>query len=129
MKKIFSKSLLFTFIAGLVLVTGCLFVFKIHEADTLAKVLTSFCNSMFIVGGLLMFFGLLIWCTNHGAFVGLQYGFKRIFEKRRFQAAFEARQSYSEYRESKMAKHRPYADYIIVGVFFIIISIVIYFFI
>ena len=86
MKNIDKKALLISSIIAVLLVTGCLFIYKIHQATTKAEVLTSICNSFFVVGGVYVLFGGLTWCSNHGAFIGLQYGFKRIFEKRRFES-------------------------------------------
>lgn len=124
MKKIDKKKLIILYAIGVLLVGGCLFVFKILEADTAKLVLTSFCNSFFVVGGILMFLGLAIWCANHGAFVGLTYSWKRIFEKRRSEKAFQKRQKYSEYRESRLAKQKEFLHFIVVGVSFILISLV-----
>ena len=123
MKKINLKKLLILTVVSVALIVGCLFIFKIHEADTTAKVLTSICNSFFVVGGIILCLGLLTWCTNHGAFVGLMYGFKTIFERRRFEKSFQQRQSYAEYRESKLAKQKEFLHFILVGVVYLLISI------
>lgn len=129
MKNINLKKLLITTCVSIVLVVGCLFIFKIHEADTSAKVLTSICNSFFVVGGIVLCLGLLTWCSNHGAFIGLMYGFKTIFERRRFEKSFQQRQSYGEYRASKLAKQKDFLHLILVGVAFLLISIIIMLFI
>lgn len=124
MKKCDIKSLLILYGISVVLVVGCLFIYKIHKADTVESVLTAICNSFFVVGGIILCLGLLILCGNKGAFIGLTYGFKRIFEKRRFEKSFQERQSFGEYRASKLEKQKPYLHFIIVGVSYIIISIV-----
>ncbi len=129
MKNIDKKALLISSIIAVLLVTGCLFIYKIHQATTKAEVLTSICNSFFVVGGVYVLFGALTWCSNHGAFIGLQYGFKRIFEKRRFEKSFENRQPYMEYRDSKLAKQKSYLHFILIGALFVAVSIVILFFI
>lgn len=124
MKNIDKKQLIITTLIGLVLVAGCLFIFKIHQADSASKVFTSICNSFFVVGGVYICLGLLTWCTNEGAFVGLTYSFHRIFEKRRFEKTFQERPTYAEYREKKLAKQKTFAHFIIPGVCFIVISII-----
>lgn len=129
MKNIDLRKLLITTGVSIALVVGCLFIFKIHQADTTAKVLTSICNSFFVVGGIILCLGLLTWCSNHGAFIGLMYGFKTIFERRRFEKSFQQRQSYGEYRESKLAKQKEFLHFVVVGVVFLILSIIIMFFI
>ena len=129
MKNIDLRKLLITTGVSIVLVVGALFIFKIHQADTTAEVLTSICNSFFVVGGIILCLGLLTWCSNHGAFIGLMYGFKTIFERRRFENAFKQRQSYGEYRESKLAKQKDFLHFIVVGVVFLLLSIIIMVFI
>ena len=129
MKNIDKKKLFITLGVGVAFVVACLFVFNIQKADTTQLVLTSICNSFFVVGGIFVCFGLLIWCSNHGAFIGLQYGFKMIFEKRRFEKSFQQRQSYGEFRASKLEKQKVFMHFIIVGVSFILISIIVLMFI
>ena len=129
MKHIDMKKFIITSIVGVVLVVGCLFLYKIHVATNAAEVLTSICNSFFVVGGIFLCLGLLLWCSNHGAFIGLMYGFKQIFERRKFEKAFQERQSYGEYRESKLAKQKAFLHFILIGVIFLLISIILIFFI
>ncbi|MBP5551014.1 MAG: DUF3899 domain-containing protein [Bacilli bacterium] len=125
MKSIDKKRLITLYCIGILLVGGCLFIFKILNANTLQLVFTSLCNSFFAVGGIILCLGLLIWCGNKGAFIGLTFTFRRMFfEKRRSEKAFQQRLSYSEYREKKLAKQKKYLHFIIVGVSFIIISII-----
>lgn len=124
MKKLDKKKLIILYAIGILLVGGCLFIFKILTANTLQLVFTSICNSFFAVGGIILCLGLLIWCGNKGAFVGLTYSFRRIFEKRRSEKAFQQRLSYGEYREKKLEKQKEFLHFIVVGVSFIIISII-----
>ena len=125
MKKIDKKKLIILYIIGIVLVGGCLFIFKILQANTLKLVFTSLCNSFFAVGAILLFFGLALWCANHGAFTGLTFRWRRIFEKRKPEKAFQQqRKSYGEYRAERLEKQKPYLHFIVVGISFIIISIV-----
>ena len=129
MKNINIKKLIITAGVGVAFVVGCLFIYKIHVAQTTSEVLTSICNSFFVVGGIFLFLGLLLWCTNHGAFTGLSYGIKRIFEGRRFEKSFQQREKYGDYRARKLSKQKDFLHFIIIGVIFLFISIIIIFFI
>ncbi len=129
MKHIDIKKLIITSIVGVVLVVGCLFIYKIHVAVTTAEVLTSICNSFFVVGGIFLFLGLLLWCTNHGAFTGLTYGIKRVFDGKRLVRNLKERETYGDYRARKLAKQKDYLHFILIGVIFLIISIILIFFI
>lgn len=124
MKNLDKKRLIILYAVGIVLVGGCLFIYKILDANTLQLVFTSLCNSFFAVGAILLFLGLAIWCGNHGAYIGLTYNFRKIFEKRKPEKAFQQRESYAQYRERKLSKQKAFMHFIIVGVSFIIISIV-----
>lgn len=124
MKNLDKKKLIILYGISIVLVGVCLFIFNILTAYNLQLVFTSLCNSFFAVGGIMLCLGLLIWCGNKGVFIGLTYGFKRIFEKRRSEKYFQNRQSYGDYRAQKLEKQKDFWPFIIVGVSFIIISII-----
>lgn len=124
MKDISLKQWLISLGVAILMVVACLFIFKITSADTAVKVLTCLCNSFFITGGVVLCFGLLIWCANHGSFTGLSYGFKQIFEKRRFEKQFEKRERYGEYRERKLKNQHEFMHMIIVGLGFVVISFI-----
>jgi len=127
MKDTTLKEWIITISTTIAMFVGAMFIYKINEAATSEEVFKCLCNSAFVSGALIFGFGLLVWCANQGAFVGLQYGVKQIFEKRRFEKGFESRKSYAEYRESKMKKQVRFKHMLVVGTFFIALSIIFYF--
>lgn len=124
MKDISAKAWIIVILINLLMVVGCMFIYKILEADTTEKVFTCLCNSCFVGGAFMFGFGLLVWCANQGAFIGIQYGVKQIFEKRQSPSKFEKRKSYAEYRSEKLKKKANFEHMLIVGASFIALSLI-----
>lgn len=124
MKNISKKEWLVAMLVSIVITIIALFIFNITNVLTKSDIFKCLCNSFFVSGFIVLDFGLLTWCSNQGAFVGLTYGFRQIFEKRRFEKAFLERESYGSYRERKLKNQKNCLHMIIIGLGFIAISII-----
>lgn len=112
----FLIGLLFTFFA--LLVQG---VFKQTEAAALMKII---CNAFFAAGVVLAGAGLLVVVTEGGAFDMLAFSVVLIFDCFRKDVNKRKYRDFYEYRLAKKGKKRSFSFLLIVGLFFIAVSLV-----
>lgn len=97
---------------------------NIFFAKELVDVIEILIDSFFVPGILLFCFGLLVLATNGGTFDMLTYGMARfisLFRKDHNDVKFK---TFHEYTLAKHEENRPFGYLVIVGLIFIIISII-----
>lgn len=97
---------------------------NIFFAKELVDVIEILIDSFFVPGILLFCFGLLVLATNGGTFDMLAYGMARfisLFKKEPNDVKFK---TFHEYTLAKHEENRPFGYLVIVGLIFIIISII-----
>lgn len=97
---------------------------NIFFANELVDVIEILIDSFFVPGILLFCFGLLVLATNGGTFDMLTYGMARfisLFRKDHNDVKFK---TFHEYTLAKHEENRPFGYLVIVGLIFIIISII-----
>lgn len=86
--------------------------------------LSELCNAFFVPGVLILCFGLLLWASNGGAFDMLSFAITKLFDLFKKDLTKVKYRTFYDYREAQRDKKRSFSCYIIVGAFFIAISIV-----
>ena len=117
------KNYLITFIVGLVL---SVIVFFIRDAfvQTNIKTIIKNCSDAAFVPGVLIFcYGLLMLSVNGGTFDMLIYGTRQFFGFFKKNYNRKLAQSFYEYRKTRESEKREFAYFLIVGGFYIALSL------
>ncbi len=85
------------------------------------------CDSFFVVGVVLTGFGLLVFCSNEGTFDMMIYGVRSFLDLFRKNATKKFPTFY-DYKTSREDKKLKFGFMLICGLFFIAISLVMYYF-
>lgn len=97
---------------------------NIFEKETLQDVMHVLTDAFFVPGIIISGFGLLVVCSNGGTFDMLRYGIIKFFSLFKKNFNNEKYKTFYEYRMVKSENPRPFWYLIIVGVSFIIISMI-----
>ena len=110
-----------TTLIGLAIAAGVAFLQGISGAESSVEMYRILCDACFVSAMLLICSGLMIWVSNLGTFLIVNYGFKSLFsmysrdkEKRNPEGSF------FDYQQKRMARKTPFLFIVIVGCFFLI---------
>ena len=117
MKKLnFKKLLVLLIIALAIAIVGFLVrdLFSAADAKTVMKIL---CDGLFIGGALIICAGLLVFCSNEGAYDSMSYGLATAFGTRKFSGGKDIRpaETFEEYKQRKHSSKTPVAEFFIAG--------------
>ncbi len=85
------------------------------------------CDAFFIASALLLSSGALVWLSKEGAFNGLSFCFKQLFDIHKVSnKEWHAKETYAEYKErvAEKVKTRDYTFLVVVGLFFLLIAVI-----
>lgn len=114
--------------AGAVVITIILLVGGTFSETSQTAVYRDLCDAFFVVGVLMAGMGVLIFCTNGGAFDMLSFGFIKLFDLFRRDVTKAKYRTFYDYRESKKDRNRSFDYLLVVGIVFIAVGVVFYFF-
>ena len=89
-----------------------------------ANIMKAFCDAFFVSGVLITCIGGLVFVSNGGVFDMLAYGMRTFFESFKKNVTDRKYRTYYDYKESKKDKKRNFGFLVVVGVAFIVISLV-----
>lgn len=119
------KKYLITLLVGLIGVGLILYVKDIFAQTEAVKIFHILCDAFFVMGVVITGFGLLVFTSNEGVFDGLVFAVGSFFNMfRRPEARKYA--TYFDYKASREDKKFSFAFLVIVGVFFIAVSLIMY---
>lgn len=101
------------------------------EKDILAQtapidVFHILCDAFFVAGTVITCAGLLVFSSNEGTFDMLVYGTRAFFDMFR-KTSKKKYDTFYDYRESRADKKLPFGFLLICGIFFLAVSMVMYF--
>lgn len=111
----------------LLIAVGVSFLRSLYWQTDAKSVMMALADTFSIPGLLVLFSGLLVACSNHGAFYMFSFAGKKfisLFKKIRSE---EDKMTYYEYREMKSGKRRDYSYMLICGGAFLLAGIVFFF--
>ncbi len=82
------------------------------------------CDAFFVPGILMFGFGVLVFATNGGTFDMLAYGIRKLFDLFKRDLTKVKYRTFYDYRAAQREKKRSFLNLIIVGLGFIIVSVV-----
>ena len=97
----------------------------IFQEDELDMIITIVSDAFFIPGVLLICVGLIVYASNEGLFLSISYGFKaigRTITAKKDEKLME--EKYHEYYARQMEKKTKCKHFIIVGLAFVVVSLV-----
>ena len=97
----------------------------IFQEDELDMIVTIVSDAFFIPGVLLICVGLIVYASNEGLFLSISYGFKaigRTITAKKDEKLME--EKYHEYYARQMEKKTKCKHFIIVGLAFVVVSLV-----
>lgn len=86
--------------------------------------MTDLCDAFFVPGIIMAGFGLLIFATNGGAFDMLAFGVRKLFDLFKKDLTKVKYRTFYDYREAQKEKKRSFLNLVIVGVGFLLASMV-----
>lgn len=121
MKKL--KDYLITAAVGLTIAGFILFYKNVFMCKEAIDVFHILCDAFFVPGMLIFGFGLLVVASNGGTFDMLTYGVMRFFTffKKDLSAKYK---TFYDYRKAQQDSPRKFMFLILVGIFFIAISVI-----
>ena len=90
------------------------------------KLLSAWCDALFVPGILCVCFGLLVLASNGGAFDMLTYGVIRLFALFKKDPVDRKYGGYYEYQQARRSKKRSFWYLVIVGSVFVAVSIILF---
>ncbi len=97
---------------------------SIAKAETTTEIMKILTNAFFVPGILILGFGLLIIASNGGTFDMLVYGTKKFFDMFRKPQYRKITDTFYDYRKAKQETPIEFMYMILIGLGFIIISVV-----
>lgn len=85
------------------------------------------CDAFFIVAALLLCSAALVWLSKEGAFNGLSFCFKQLFDIHKVSNKdWHSKETYAEYKErvAEKVKSREYIFLVYVGLVFLLVSVI-----
>lgn len=82
------------------------------------------CDAFFVPGVIMTCFGLLVFATNGGTFDMLAFGVRKLFDLFKRDLTKVKYRTFYDYREAQKEKKRSFLNFLIVGLLFVIISVV-----
>ena len=118
-----TKKYLITISVGIALTFGIVLLRKLPSATETAETMQILCDSFFITGVLLTGSGLLVVSSNLGTFDMLVYGMTSFIDyfRKKSERKYE---TFYDYRVSREKNKGSFAYLLIVGVCFIIVSLI-----
>ncbi len=111
-----------TAVIGALVVVTVICGLQIWSASSTQVVLGTLCDAFFVAGVLIFGVGLLVFCSNGGAFYMLSYGIIKLIDLFRRGAKGKYKDFY-EYAESKKEKKRSFGFMLIVGIGFLVVAV------
>lgn len=118
-----TKKYLITISVGIALTFGIALLRKLSSATELVEIMLILCDSFFVTGILLTCLGLLVVSSNLGAFDMLVYGMTSFIDyfRKKSERKYE---TFYDYRVSREKNKGSFAYLLIIGVCFIIVSLI-----
>lgn len=116
-----------TLLVGFGCVTGILLSKDFFVQTELVQVLHILCDAFFVVGLVMFNMGLLIFTSNEGAFDMMVYGVRSFVDLFR-KTNTKKYPTYYDYSESRREKKLRFGFLLICGAFFLVVSLVMYYF-
>lgn len=113
-----------TFVIGLSVSFVIMLSKGVFSQDTSKEVMHILCDSFFVPGIVILGFGLLVVASNGGTFDMLVYGTKKFFSLFSKNPNKQLHETFYEYRVAKSENKGEFLHLIVVGLFFIVISII-----
>lgn len=98
----------------------------IASKETAADIFNVLTDAFTVPGILFVCFGLLIMCANQGTFDMLSYGCQALFAVFKKDPTERKYRTFADYREAKAEKNKPFSSYIISGLIYIAIGIIMF---
>lgn len=89
-----------------------------------ARLMSDLCDAFFVPGIIMTCLGLLIFCTNGGAFDMLAFGMLKFFDLFKRDLTKVKYRTFYDYRQAQKEKKRSFWSFIIVGLVFVAVSAV-----
>ncbi len=121
------RKYLITLAIGFLLVFWIAWAKDIFNQTELVRVFHILCDAFFVAGTLITSAGLLVFSSNEGTFDMLAYGVKSFVDMFR-KTSVRKYDTFYDYRTARSEKKFPFAFMVICGVFFLAVSLVMYFF-
>ena len=109
---------------GLAIAVLVSFARSLYWQEDTVSVLEVLCDCFAVPGLLLILFGLLVFCTNGGAFDIFGFGAKKFFGLFKRERTEKDRESFYEYRKRKQENKHSFLYLIIVGAVFLVIGFI-----
>ncbi|MCF0262341.1 MAG: DUF3899 domain-containing protein [Sphaerochaetaceae bacterium] len=122
--KIKSKKLIICYVVCLVLSIIVAFVRGIVGVKESSDLFLILSDSFFTSGALMLIAGGLVWTNSQGVSDGLTYSVSRFFGRRGTGYEDNRRESFAEYRERKHANSASVIEFMISGLSFVAIALV-----
>lgn len=116
-----------TFIVGLFMIFGILLakdIFQVKGKEEIYHILT---DAIFVPGVLITGYGILVMANNEGAFDMLTYGVIKLFDLFKRDLTKVKHRTFYDYRQAKRDSKNDFGYLIIVGVSFIVVSLIFYY--
>lgn len=117
------KNYLITLVIGLIASLFIMFIKSVFHAEDNKEIMKILCDSFFVPGVLILCFGLLVVASNGGTFDMLTYGVIRFFSFFKKDATSKYKTFY-DYRKAQQSSPRQFLYLVLVGLFYIIISLI-----
>lgn len=126
MNNFFKKALpyIISSVTGILIFVLIICVNKIWDQSNTKSVMQVLSDAAFVPGVILAGFGLIVFASNGGVFDMLSYGFIRFFDLFKKDCRNNKYKDYYEYSQSKKDRKRGMAFLLIVGLAFIMLSVV-----
>lgn len=109
---------------GIIIAFIALLVRDIFHLTAVVDIMKAFCDAFFVSGVLLTCIGGLVFVSNGGVFDMLAYGVRTFFTAFKRNVTDRKYKDYYEYREAKKANKRSFSFLLVVGIVFIVISMI-----
>lgn len=96
----------------------------LYSAEEAKDVLRALCDCFTIPAVMLIGVGLILFCSNGGAFDMLSYGVQSLWYVLRSDEKRKQRPSFTEYREKRQSKRAEFIPYLIVGCSFLVVALI-----
>ncbi len=108
-------------LSGAAVCAAVLFGKGILSAENARETVRILSDAFTVPGLLLLLCGLFVWILRQGTFSGMGYAFRKIYLALRSEKYREEhKESYSEYRERRLSRKRPFLFLIITGAAFLV---------
>ena len=117
MKKLNLKKLTVLLVIAIAIATVGFLVRDIFSAADAKAVMKILCDGFFIGGALIICAGLLVFCSNEGAYDSMSYGLATAFGTRRFSGGKDIRpaETFEEYKQRKHSTKTTVAEFFVAG--------------